>query len=150
MDWIIADLLSNHILVNSFCAWAAAQLIKTVIYAVMNRTFDVSRLLGAGGMPSSHTATVVAMAVTAGWEYGLDSAIFAVTAVLVFVVTHDAVGVRMEAGKHAKLLNQLMETIQGAAFTGDHLKELLGHTPLQVFFGGLLGAVVAIVLCAVV
>ncbi len=142
MNWMI-DICNNHILLNSFVAWAAAQLIKTIIYAVMNRTLDIRRLLGAGGMPSSHTATVVAMAVTAGLEYGLDSAIFAVTAVLVLVVTHDAMNVRMEAGKHAMLLNQLMETIQGLDFTEERLKELLGHTPLQVFFGAVLGAVIA-------
>ncbi len=145
MNWI-TDLCSNHILVNSFIAWAVAQIIKTIIHAVMNRTLDIRRLFGAGGMPSSHTATVVAMAMTAGLEYGLDSAIFAVTAVLVLVVTHDAMNVRMEAGEHAMLLNQLMETIQGLDFTEERLKELLGHTPLQVFFGAVLGVIIPLIL----
>lgn len=151
MEWM-TDLLNNHILINAFCAWAAAQIIKAVIYAIMNHSFDIRRLLGAGGMPSSHTATVAAMVTTAGWEYGLDSPAFAISAVLLFVVTHDAMGVRMEAGKHAKLLNQLNElvkSLQGVQFTEKRLKEFLGHTPLQVLFGGLLGIVLSLLLCAV-
>lgn len=150
MDWMV-DILNNHILINAFCAWAAAQIIKTIIYAIMNKTIDIRRLLGAGGMPSSHTATVAAMVTTAGWEYGLDSPIFAIAAIMLFVVTHDAMGVRMEAGKHAKLLNELNElvkSLQGIQFTEERLKEFLGHTPIQVLFGGILGILLSLLLCA--
>ena len=143
MEWLI-DLVHNHILVSAFFAWATAQIVKAIIHAIVNKTWDVRRLLGAGGMPSSHTATVTAMATTAALEYGLDSPIFGIAAILVFVVTHDAIGVRMEAGKHAKLLNQIMETLLGVAFTEERLKEFLGHTPLQVVCGGILGIIVAI------
>lgn len=144
MEWF-SDLCSNRLLLSAFFAWAAAQLLKALIYALMNKTWDPRRLLGAGGMPSSHTATVTALATTAALEFGLDSAAFGVAIVLVFVVTHDAIGVRMEAGKHAAILNQIMETIQGMAITEERLKEFLGHTPLQVICGGLLGIITAVV-----
>lgn len=143
MDWLV-DLCNNHLLVSAFFAWAAAQILKTIIYALVNKTWDIRRLLGAGGMPSSHTATVTALATAAALELGLDSPAFGIAIVLVFVVTHDAIGVRMEAGKHAKILNEIMETIQGVAVTEERLKEFLGHTPFQVVCGGILGIVTAV------
>lgn len=140
------DLLDNHLLTNALIAWAAAQLIKTIIYAVINKTIDFHRLFGDGGMPSGHSATVTALAVTAAMEYGLSAPIFAVSSVLAIVVMHDAMGVRLEAGKHAKAINELFAMFSNNAPPEETLKEFLGHTPLQVCFGALLGLVTALVL----
>ena len=139
-------LLDNHLIVNSLAAWAAAQIIKTILYAVMHKKLDFHRLFGDGGMPSGHSATVTAMAVTAALEYGLGSPVFAIAAILAIIVMHDAMGVRLEAGKHARVLNQLMATFSGEVAPEDVLKEFLGHTPLQVGFGALLGFGMALLL----
>lgn len=141
-----SDLLDNRLLVNALVAWAAAQLIKTVIYAVVNKTLDFHRLFGDGGMPSGHSATVTAMAVTAAMEYSLSSAAFAISTVVAIIVMHDAMGVRLEAGKHAKAINELLEMFSSDTNPEDKLKEFLGHTPLQVCFGALLGLVIALIL----
>ena len=143
----LSDLLNNHLIINSLAAWAAAQILKTIIYAFAHRKLDLERLFGDGGMPSGHSATVTALSVTAGIEYGLDSAPFAIAAILAIVVMHDAMGVRLEAGKHAKALNELMDLVSSKDLTpDDKLKELLGHTPLQVCFGALLGLVMALLM----
>ena len=142
----ILQLLDNHLLVNSLAAWAAAQIIKTIIYAAVHKKLDIHRLFGDGGMPSGHSATVTAMATTAALEYGLDSPIFAVTAIFGIVVMHDAMGVRREAGKHAEVLNNLIASLNQDVPPEEALKEFLGHTPLQVCFGALLGFGVALLL----
>ena len=139
----ILQLLNNQILVNSLLAWAAAQIIKTILYAAVHRQIDIHRLFGDGGMPSGHSATVTAMATTAALEYGLDSPIFAITAIFGIVVMHDAMGVRREAGKHAEVLNNLIASLNQDVPPEEALKEFLGHTPLQVCFGALLGFGVA-------
>lgn len=140
------NLWNNHLLINALAAWMIAQILKVVIYALMNRKLDIRRLFGDGGMPSGHSATVTAMAVTAGMEYGLDSAAFAVSAILAVIVMHDAMGVRLEAGKHAKALNELLELFSSNLESEVKLKEFLGHTPLQVAFGSVLGLIVALIL----
>ena len=146
----LSALLNNHLIVNSLAAWAAAQILKTIIYAIAHRELNLERLFGDGGMPSGHSATVTALSVSAGIEYGLDSAPFAIAAILATVVMHDAMGVRLEAGKHAKALNELMDLVSSKDLTpDDKLKELLGHTPLQVCFGALLGLVIALLLSGV-
>ena len=142
----LRDLLNNHLLINAMAAWAMAQIIKTIIYAATNKTLEWERLFGDGGMPSGHSATVTALAVTAGLEYGLGSPYFALAATLAVIVMHDAMGVRLEAGKHAKALNELLELLSSDLETDIKLKELLGHTPMQVVVGALLGLVVALIL----
>ncbi len=141
------ELISNQILVSAAAAWAAAQIVKTLIDLVLNRTFRPERLLGAGGMPSSHSATVCALTIAAALERGLSSFEFAISFVLALIVMHDAIGVRQETGKQAKLLNLIMEqdwfTINGQE-VGKKLKELVGHTFVQVAAGGFLGAAVAL------
>ena len=104
----IADLLHNDLLIDALYAWLVAQIIKTIIYAVVNKTLDFQRLFGDGGMPSGHSATVTALATTAALDFGLDSPVFAVSFILAIIVMHDAMGVRLEAGKHAKAINELM------------------------------------------
>lgn len=140
------DLLQNPLLINALLAWLAAQVLKTVIYAIVNRSLDWGRLFGDGGMPSGHSATVTALATTAGLQYGLGSAVFAVTVVLAVIVMHDAMGVRREAGRHAKAINELMELMTKNENPEETLKEFLGHTPLQVCFGALLGLLVGLLL----
>jgi len=142
----VAAMFQNRLLINSLFSWLAAQLIKTVIYAIVNQSLDLHRLVGDGGMPSGHSATVTAMAATAGFTYGFDSAAFAISVIVASVVMHDAMGVRLEAGKHAKAINELMATLGSDIQPEEKLKEFLGHTPLQVIFGALLGLFIAFIM----
>ena len=146
MDSInITDILNNRMLVVPLISWCIAQVIKTVIFAIVNKKIDIERLTGDGGMPSAHSATVCSLATTAAAAFGLASSEFAITLVLAIIVMHDAMGVRREAGKHAKALNELFAMMADSSEEPDLiLKEFLGHTPLQVFFGALLGITVAI------
>ena len=129
--------------------WAAAQLLKTVINCVVNKTFDPGRLIGSGGMPSSHSAFVSGLASSVFKYCGPDSASFAICFVLAFIVMYDAMGVRRETGKQAELLNQITEIFSANYEDFDTpekaLKVLVGHTPLQVLFGCLLGILIGIV-----
>ncbi|WP_419022647.1 divergent PAP2 family protein, partial [Holdemanella sp.] len=105
------------------------------------------RILGAGGMPSSHSAVVVALCTMIGKNYGIDSAIFGLSIVFAFVVMYDAAGVRRAAGKQAKLLNKIVQTpgLSNVEVT-EKLQEVLGHTPTQVFVGALIGLIVGLVM----
>ncbi|MBR5309556.1 MAG: divergent PAP2 family protein [Oscillospiraceae bacterium] len=146
MDWLI-DFLTNKFFLTAVASWTLAQVIKVIIYAIINKTWDWSRLFGDGGMPSGHSATVSSLATISALSYGFGSFEFAVTGVLAVIVCHDAMGVRLEAGKHAKLLNILVESFE--KFSKNELpevvlKEFVGHTPLQVITGIILG-----ILCAV-
>ncbi|MBR2907294.1 MAG: divergent PAP2 family protein [Clostridia bacterium] len=146
----LTDLIQNYLLISAGVSWFVAQICKVFTGIFHERHFSIISLLtGTGGMPSSHSACVTALAVSSGLYYGLGSAPFAITTILALVVMRDASGVRREAGKQAKVLNQII----GELFTtGDEkrfqadLKELLGHTPLQVFVGAILGAVTALAL----
>jgi acid phosphatase family membrane protein YuiD len=116
--------------------------LKVIIYAIINKTWDWSRLFGDGGMPSGHSATVSSLATIAALTYGFGSFEFAITGILAIIVCHDAMGVRLEAGKHAKLLNILVDSFE--KFSKNELpevvlKEFVGHTPLQVTTGIVLG-----------
>ena len=143
---MIEDLFQNRLLISALLAWAAAQLIKFCIYAVVNHSLDLQRLFGDGGMPSGHSATVTALATTAAIQYGMDSAAFAVSLILAIIVMHDAMGVRRQAGKHAKAINEMMAMFYSDIAPEKKLQEFLGHTPLQVLFGALLGLVVGLIL----
>lgn len=138
-------MLKNEMLLAAVTAWLAAQIIKSVIYTIENRRFDISRLVGDGGMPSGHSATVSALATSSALCFGLSSYQFALAAVFAVVVMHDASGIRLESGKQAKAINEMLEYLQTWSFktTEKRLEELLGHTPLQVLFGALLGLTVA-------
>lgn len=139
-------LMSNRILWSGVFAWAAAQILKALIYAAIYKTFRLERLFGDGGMPSAHSATVTSMATATAILFGLDSYQFAVTAMMAIIVMHDACGVRLETGKQSKILNELMDmfTSEGQKFVWSekHLKEFVGHTPLQVAGGFVLGVIV--------
>jgi len=146
------QLLSNRILVGGIIGWASAQIIKTIIFLIVNRKLQLERLVGDGGMPSAHSTTVTSVAMLAGLELGFDSPIFAVAAIMAIVVMHDAMGVRLETGKQAKVLNDMMELfvkMNGAELSNQQkLKEFVGHTPFQVICGAVLGIIVAFIVNA--
>ncbi|NLN40640.1 MAG: divergent PAP2 family protein [Clostridiales bacterium] len=138
------QLLYNNIIWVSLLAWFIAQLLKVVFTLIFNRKFDIRRFIGAGGMPSSHSALVVSLATSIGKLEGYDSSIFAVAITFALIVMYDAAGVRRAAGKQAAVLNDILEQIQTKrSIPEEKLKELLGHTPIEVFAGALLGFIVS-------
>ena len=153
MDFLMEFLkiFTNPLLMIPVVSWAIAQILKTIINAIMNKKIELSRLVGDGGMPSGHSATVTSLAVLCGLRIGFGSPTFAVTMVLAVIVMHDALGVRREAGKQAVSIIKMAEIINDyfsehdIKLKTDKLKVLVGHTPLQVVCGSILGAVVAIV-----
>ena len=148
--YIVNQLISNKILISGLVGWATAQILKTIIFLIVNKKLNLERLFGDGGMPSGHSATVTAVALSVGLECGFNSALFAVATIIAIVVMHDAMGVRLETGKQAKYINEMTELIEKLSGTElsneEKLKEFVGHTPFQVVMGGILGIVVAILL----
>ena len=136
MDWL-KDFFTNPFLLTGVGSWFVAQVLKTILHCVIYKKLDFERLYGDGGMPSGHSATVASLATMCGRMCGLQSAEFAIAAILAIIVCHDATGVRRETGRHAEILNELVKSLE----TGKpvDLKELVGHTPLQVFAGILIG-----------
>ena len=134
-------LTGNVIIDCALLAWFLAQLIKVILELVMLGRFDVKRFVSSGGMPSSHSALVVAAATAIGRLYGFDGPAFALAAVLSAVVMYDACNVRRSAGDTARLVNQLLEHVEKltAEDFADDLKIIMGHTPFQVLMGALLG-----------
>ncbi len=143
------EITGNQVLVSAVVGWLVAQVLKTLIDVGLNRSFRAERLVGSGGMPSSHSSTVCALTVSAALCYGVGSFEFAVSFVLASVVMYDAIGVRQETGKQAKLLNLIVEQdwfkLNGREVQ-EKLKEFVGHTPLQVLAGALLGILIAVLL----
>ena len=154
----INELLANRVLLAGITGWASAQVIKAILYAILNKEFRLERLFGDGGMPSGHSATVSAMVMMALLHYGVGSFEFAITTMLAIIVMHDAMGVRLETGRQAEVINELTalfeevvdefnaeETLEKKfqkVFSEDKLKEYVGHTPIQVIAGCLLGLLV--------
>ena len=146
---VLQELLQNDILLAGILSWFVAQVIKTILYAVINKELDMTRLMGDGGMPSAHSATVTAVAAMTGLLCGFGSPLFALACILAIIVMHDAMGVRLETGKQAKLLNEMVTLLEALGqpklSMEKKLKEFVGHTPSQVMAGMLLGIVVAVV-----
>lgn len=136
MDWL-KDLFSNPFLITGLAAWFIAQVLKTIIHFAIYKKLDVQRLYGDGGMPSGHSATVSSLAMMCGLYFGFASVQFAISAIVAVIVCHDAMGVRREAGKQAEVLNELLRYLESGQEAD--LKELIGHTPLQVWAGILIG-----------
>ena len=152
MDWLI-DLLTNKFLLVSLSSWFVAQVLKTILYAVETKKLDINRLFGDGGMPSGHSATVTSLATFCGLNFGFDSFQFAGTAILAIIVCHDAMGVRLETGKQAVAINEILEAfelIHPDKISEANLKEFVGHTPIQVMAGSLLGILNAVVMFFVI
>ena len=148
---LIKDLFSvNEILTVSLLGWFVAQVLKTIINFILLGKFQLERMWGDGGMPSAHSATVCAMVIATARSAGVGSSIFAVASVVASNTRHDAMGVRHEPGEQAKVLNQMIEqwidiSEQNSPFLQNmHLKEMVGHTPLQVVAGVLVGVAVGL------
>ncbi len=131
----------NPVLFLAVTSWLIAQILKVIINLIVQRELDLKILISSGGMPSSHSALVCSCAATIGQLDGLHSTTFALAAVLSLVVMYDACNVRRAAGEQAKILNRIVDHWEELfpAMVGKDLKELLGHTPYQVFMGALLG-----------
>lgn len=133
-------------LIVPIATWFCIQLFKVIWDLVTTKKFNFKRIMGAGGMPSSHSAVVMALTTMIGKEYGINSAMFAMAAVFSAVVMYDAAGVRRAAGKQAKMLNKIAET---PGLTGlemqEKLVEVLGHTPIQVLVGATIGIIVGLI-----
>ncbi|MDD4797209.1 MAG: divergent PAP2 family protein [Eubacteriales bacterium] len=140
---------SNPILMPSLVAWLTAQVLKVILTLIIHRKFDALRLVGAGGMPSAHSAVVTSVATSSGLLCGFHSVEFGLATSLAMVVMYDAAGVRRAAGKQAALLNEIVENFFREHYVNERkLKELLGHTPVEVFAGALLGISVAVLYAA--
>ena len=141
MDWLIS-MVTNAFLITGVSSWAIAQVLKVVIHACIQKKFDIMRLFGDGGMPSGHSATVTSVAVLSALVYGTGSFEFAISALLAIIVCHDAMGVRRETGKQAVVINELLQMFDDLAtkeFPEGKLKEFVGHSPIQVAAGILIG-----------
>ena len=138
------EVLSNHILIGALLSWAIAQIIKIPLEFLSTRRWKWTLLFDPGGMPSSHTALVVSIAYGIGLRAGFDSPIFALSVAVAMVVIYDATGVRRQAGKHASLINAMIQDLaSGHPLKEEQLREVLGHTPMEVLGGFLLGIAVA-------
>ena len=150
MTFYINELFNNYIFVASALSWAAAQIIKTILNLFVTKEFNAERLVGAGGMPSAHSAFVSALVVSTGRQCGLGAPEFALAIALACVVIYDAMGVRRAAGEQAKMINFLTDQLIGKSHSEDvvvkQLKELLGHTPIEVIAGCILGITIAFIL----
>lgn len=137
-------LLNNKILMTTLFAWAIAQGIKVFLGIIREKRFNFKWFIGTGGMPSSHAAGATALATACGLQEGFDSILFALAAVFALVTMFDAQGVRRSAGQQAVILNQVLDDIYWKGkIEAERLFELIGHTPLQVITGGLLGIVLS-------
>ena len=143
-------ILNNRILIAGAVAWICSQVVKTIIHLIIHKKLVWERLLGDGGMPSSHSATVTAVAVSTGLICGWETPLFAVAAILALIVMHDAMGVRQETGKQAKVINNMVELLnsmgRGELTPEESLKEFVGHTRRQVIIGAIFGVAVALLM----
>ncbi len=148
MTWF-HDLIGNPFLMTAISSWFIAQTLKVILYAIINKTFEIERFFGDGGMPSAHSATVVSLAAISALCRGLGSFEFGATCIFAIVVCRDAMGVRLEAGKHAQLINEIVKTFEmltSETLPEVKLKEFVGHTPLQVLAGTIIGIANAFVM----
>ncbi len=149
-EWLVYIVTRNYLISVPLFAWFCAQFIKFIIDRVRNKKFTLERLLGSGGMPSSHSATVMSLAVCAFRKFGEASPIFAVCLILAIIVMYDAMGVRRSAGEQARILNEFFAENPACDYTpfadGKKLKELIGHTPRQTFLGALLGLAIGVLI----
>ena len=141
----LKDFLSNQVVWTAVLGWVIAQAFKIIL--TWEKKFDFRRIIGSGGMPSSHASFVMSLTMAIGFELGFSSPEFALAGVMAFIVMYDATGVRRSAGQQAAILNKLVDSIQQADMpkTEKRLKELLGHTPIEVWAGAILGIIIAII-----
>ena len=144
---IFYEIFNNKIIQTSALAWFVAQLIKIIIDCIRNKTINPALIVSSGGMPSSHSSFVTSLACAVGFKEGFGSSYFAIAFVISMVVMYDASGVRRAAGKQAEVLNIFISNFEKHGIKIDSkLKELLGHSPIEVFAGAILGIVIAIIM----
>lgn len=146
----LSDLFSNYVLNVAVISWFFAQLIKTILYLIKTKKLNLERMVGAGGMPSAHSASVCSMTIAVAKTQGFSSPLFAVSFLLAVIVMYDAMGVRRAAGQHAKVINMIVKKNQSDISSyipknKKQLKEFLGHTPIEVMGGALLGILIAMI-----
>lgn len=138
------EVFSNRILIAGIIAWTIAQIVKVPLSYLTNRRWDWALLLRAGGMPSSHSALVSAVAHSIGLFIGFDNAVYALSVTIAIIVIYDATGIRRQAGKHAEFINTMIRDLtHGHPLREEQLREVLGHTPVEALGGMLLGLLVA-------
>ena len=134
------ELLANRIAQATFISWAVAQLLKVLVELLWRHKLNLRLLTSAGGMPSSHSASVCALTAAIALREGTGSTLFVLSLVFAIIVMYDAAGVRRAASIQARILNQIIdELFQGHPISETHLRELIGHTPIEVFAGAVLG-----------
>ena len=143
---VLGEVIKNKYIVVPMLLWFGIQVFKVIYDLITTKKFNFKRIMGAGGMPSSHSAVVVGLATLIGKYEGINTPIFAVALIFSFIVMYDAAGVRRAAGKQAKLLNQIVETpgLSGIQVS-EKLVEVLGHTPIQVIVGAIIGVVAGLI-----
>ena len=142
----LLDIFQNKVLIAVLAGWLLAQALKIPTEYMRSRRWLWAMFFAAGGMPSSHTALMVAGTLAVGLYHGFDNPIFGIAVAVTMIIAHDAAGVRRQAGKHAERINVLFdELLRGHMWSEDELKEVIGHTPLEVIGGIILGLLVAIV-----
>lgn len=146
MKSFLLALSKNQIFLITLLAWLIAQSIKVTLGVVREKRFNFRWFTGTGGMPSSHAAGVAALATSVGLNYGFNSGLFAITAIFALIIMFDAQGVRRQTGQQAEILNKIIEDIYfKRVLREERLKELLGHTPVEVFVGAILGIFLALI-----
>lgn len=141
----VNQFFGNSVLITALLGWLIAQVLKIIL--IWDKKLDFKKIVASGGMPSSHSSFVMALTMSIGFTQGFGSWAFALSFVLAFIVMYDAAGVRRAAGQQAAILNRIVEDIEKSDYshTNKKLKELLGHTPIEVLGGAILGIIIAII-----
>jgi hypothetical protein len=154
MEINIADLyliFRNEIIIIAFITWVLNQSLKLIVFYATEKKWDIRRFVGAGGMPSTHSALSVCVATTIGIKEGWESPLFALAIVVAFIIMADAAGVRRETGEQAKVLNKIiLEFFKEIRIKDKRFKELVGHTPFEVIVGAFIGIAMAWILCTII
>ena len=140
-------IIANRPLVCASCAWILAQILKFFLYSFIEKKISWRRIWGSGGMPSSHTSFTLALAISTGLTEGFQTSAFAVAFALMVIVIYDAMGVRYETGKQGAVINQILNElfVEGKPLTDERLKELVGHSPIEVLGGALVGIIIILI-----
>lgn len=144
---MVDDLLQNRVLIAAVSAWVIGQFLKFPLEYIFNKRWNWGIMFSSGGMPSSHSALVTAVALSIGFQDGFDTSTFALAVAMAMIIIYDAAGVRRQAGIHAERINEIMKNfIESRHFEEEDLKEMLGHTPFEVIAGVLLGFFISLTL----
>jgi acid phosphatase family membrane protein YuiD len=142
---MLSDLIQNRVVISAVLAWVIGQFLKFPLDYIFNKRWNWGIMFSAGGLPSSHSSLITAVTLTIGLQEGFDSAIFALAAAIAMIVIYDAAGVRRQAGIHAERINAIVKNFfESGQFGEDELKEMLGHTPVEVFSGVALGVLISL------